>query len=644
MKEHFEQVNFDNRFPVHIQNVPLKHFELHWHSYLEIFFTLEGSIMITTNSLSFYLDEGDICFLNSGVIHSVSQTGVNNRVINMKIATTENGPFYKMNRFRFDDTKYLNDLKNNLVPLSSLQQILFYIYYEYKKKLPGYKSMILSLLNALFGIMIRFSYLVPKSDSDFMSDGSLERLNVILQYLDEHYSEKISLQNMAKQLHMNYYYLSHFFKDTAGVSFQEYVNRLRLDKSLTLLVDRGKTITSIALETGFPNTKSYTTAFKAKYGMLPSKYRIDYIEHSPYSGSGILPETIPSEQIGQEFLSAPDDIDRFLKLYFAMRENEPHTEALPDSILDENSAARSTESQISYIDLHFDSNVVSMKSIQVSKPVLVIDADALTFYSTDILLSLFSAIPFSGYALTQEPIDTPFFGAARQKIETHGLQEVSPVPASESSLRKDLRLLNYTSMQSCCLIHQFIKNRQLPEALSLSLIQLEKSGSPLDIGSLFFTLQGIPTPAYFAYSFLYHLSGRIIKEGANYILLQDNDYFFLLFCDKQITRFLENEQNKELNLSSYFSFLKETAAEQLSFHFPTGKNYRCKLSTLCADHGSIFDAWYSHGAPLKLQPDDIAYYRGIVQPMIKKYDILPGQTLSIEVPPLGCGLAEIHAV
>ncbi len=96
MKEHFDQANFDTRFPVQIQYESIKRFELHWHSYLEIFFTLEGSIVITSDNLSFYLDAGDICFLNSGVIHSISQTGIYNRIINMKISVTEKGPFYKL--------------------------------------------------------------------------------------------------------------------------------------------------------------------------------------------------------------------------------------------------------------------------------------------------------------------------------------------------------------------------------------------------------------------------------------------------------------------------------------------------------------------------------------------------------------------
>lgn len=626
MKEHFEQIPFDNRFPVQIQNTSLNHFELHWHSYIEIFFTLEGSIVITTDSLSFYLDKGDICFLNSGVIHSINQAGVNNRVMSLKISTSEKGPFYKLNRFRFDDGKYLNDLKNNQVPLSSLQQILFYIYYEYEKKLPGYKNLILSLINALFGIMIRFRYLVPKTDAEGAIDNSLERLNGILQYLDEHYSEKISLQDMAEQLHMNYYYLSHFFKNTAGVTFQEYINRLRLDKSLSLLADRDKTITSIALETGFPNTKAYTNAFKTKYGMLPSKYRAAYIEHSPDSGSGISPEIVSDEQLGQAFLSDSGDIKRFLSLYPTFSDQDF-----------KNVITNKQRKEFEIKDF-----CSSGTEFHAPLPILNIDADALTFFPTDSLIALFQTIPFGGYAVSQDFVDSAFLTAAKQKIESSGIREITPAPPCEMLLVPEWQLLNYSALQSCHIVREFLTKQDIPKAIPLSLTQIAQCDTPLDVGSLLCTLQGIPSPAYFTFSLLYRLSGQIIRQSPEYLLLQNGNRLFLLFCSSSLSAFLAYKKKKDFTISSYFSFLKGTPAEFLIFHLPQNGRYSCKLTVITSGHGCIADSWYCCGATKKLNNDDITYFHNTVRPSYIKYEELPNQTLAFELPPLGCGLAEIQ--
>lgn len=297
MKEHFEQTFFDTGFPIQINLDTIVHFELHWHNYIEIFFTLEGSVEITTDDLTFILDEGDICFLNSGVVHSIRQTELKNRVMTLKISPSEKGPVHDLWRLKFDHYKYLNDLSNNKVPLTTFQQILLYLYHEYDKKLSGYENMVQSLLNALFGIMKRQEYLILKTDTDQTLDRHLDRLNYILQYLDSHYQEPLSLQDIADRMHMNYHYLSHFFKNIAGISFQDYLNQLRLDKSLQLLKNKTNTITSIALNTGFPSTKAYTRSFKNKYGILPSEYRQNIQKHSINSKNSAMTERSRSDTL-----------------------------------------------------------------------------------------------------------------------------------------------------------------------------------------------------------------------------------------------------------------------------------------------------------------------------------------------------------
>jgi xylan 1,4-beta-xylosidase len=133
--------------------------------------------------------------------------------------------------------------------------------------------MILSLINACFAIMIRHSYLIPKSKDDYIGENNMERFNLILDYIKDHYNEKLSLSDLAEKMHVNYYYLSHFFKNIAGISYQEYLNGLRLNQAEMLLTTTQKSITQVAFECGFTNIKSFTGIFKTNFGMLPSEYR-----------------------------------------------------------------------------------------------------------------------------------------------------------------------------------------------------------------------------------------------------------------------------------------------------------------------------------------------------------------------------------
>lgn len=273
MVNNFEYTFMDNDFPVRIFLQNINHFKLHWHNHIEILYVLDGSIRITTNGINFKLDKGHICYINSGVIHSTSRGDEDNLILTIHITDSKKSVFYNFKDMKFNHETYLDNFQKNMVPLTDLQNLLLKIYIEYKNKLPGYENMILSHINACFAIMIRHYYLVPKEKADYIAENNLKRFILILDYINDHYTEKLSLYDLSEKMHMNYYYLSHFFKDIAGISYQEYLNGLRLNQSEVLLTTTKKNITQIALECGFPNIKSFTNIFKMNLGMLPTAYR-----------------------------------------------------------------------------------------------------------------------------------------------------------------------------------------------------------------------------------------------------------------------------------------------------------------------------------------------------------------------------------
>ena len=273
MDNKFEYTFIDNDFPVRIFLQNINHFKLHWHNHIEILYVLDGSIRITTNGINFKLDKGHICFINSGVIHSTNRGDEDNLILIIHITDSKKSVFYNFKDMKFNHETYLDNFLKNMVPLTDLQNLLLKIYIEYQNKLPGYENMILSHINACFAIMIRHYYLVPKDNSDYIAENNLKRFNLILDYINDHYTEKLSLHDLSEKMHMNYYYLSHFFKEIAGISYQEYLNGVRLNQSEALLTTTKKNITQIALECGFPNIKSFTNIFKQNLGMLPTEYR-----------------------------------------------------------------------------------------------------------------------------------------------------------------------------------------------------------------------------------------------------------------------------------------------------------------------------------------------------------------------------------
>ena len=99
------------------------------------------------------------------------------------------------------------------------------------------------------------------------------RIRSILDYIDVHYEDKISLQDIADNLDISVYYLSHYFKNYMGVGLQEYIMRFRCEKARRLLLTTRESVLSISLMCGFSDAKYLTQRFRKQYGTSPGEYR-----------------------------------------------------------------------------------------------------------------------------------------------------------------------------------------------------------------------------------------------------------------------------------------------------------------------------------------------------------------------------------
>jgi AraC-like DNA-binding protein len=92
-------------------------------------------------------------------------------------------------------------------------------------------------------------------------------------YLQAHYSEKLSLGEVAKALNMSKFYFCKLFKKATGLHFTHYLSRLRLDKAKTLLLNPHLRISEIAFEIGFQSLTHFNRVFKELTGESPTDFR-----------------------------------------------------------------------------------------------------------------------------------------------------------------------------------------------------------------------------------------------------------------------------------------------------------------------------------------------------------------------------------
>ncbi len=95
----------------------------------------------------------------------------------------------------------------------------------------------------------------------------------VTNYIDKHYCDGVSLEEVAEATGISRYYVSHLFKELMDNTFVGYVNELRLNHAALLLVTTDSPIIEIASKSGFNNLSNFNRAFKMHFGKTPSAYR-----------------------------------------------------------------------------------------------------------------------------------------------------------------------------------------------------------------------------------------------------------------------------------------------------------------------------------------------------------------------------------
>lgn len=110
-----------------------------------------------------------------------------------------------------------------------------------------------------------------------VSGGELSALSARAEeYIQQHYSEDISLESCAAYVDISYTYLSRTFKKEFGVNFVEYLNQIRIQKSQSLLVSQKYSIKECAEMVGFHNYSYFFKVFKQNVGMTPNEFIAKY--------------------------------------------------------------------------------------------------------------------------------------------------------------------------------------------------------------------------------------------------------------------------------------------------------------------------------------------------------------------------------
>lgn len=107
---------------------------------------------------------------------------------------------------------------------------------------------------------------------------SLEKMKLILKFVENNYMEKITIEDVAKEVSLSQSHFMKYFKNTMGTSFIDYLNEYRLTMASRLLISSDSSILDIAAEVGFDNLSYFNRSFKKRFQQTPREYRKRYAQ------------------------------------------------------------------------------------------------------------------------------------------------------------------------------------------------------------------------------------------------------------------------------------------------------------------------------------------------------------------------------
>lgn len=256
----------------------------HWHKEIEIIYVKEGNVNIGVNDVPIQLKRNDIYFINGGDVHYFLASPESERIVIQFDLS-----FFQDISSLEKTNKEMRNLFSSIVQASSLwsqevadqmRQLLMTVHEENNERKSDYRYVIKAKMFEMLAILSRevpqnenWNDQVREEISSTKQMENLERLYKIFMYIEAHYQDTITLNDISAYMGFSSFYFTKFFKKNTGTTFIQFLTEYRLNKAKWILLNEDATVTEVAERTGFSSVKTFHHQFKDLMGISPLKYK-----------------------------------------------------------------------------------------------------------------------------------------------------------------------------------------------------------------------------------------------------------------------------------------------------------------------------------------------------------------------------------
>ncbi len=234
----------------------------HTHGCTELFYCVHGTGKFNIDNVMYSVSSDDLVIVNAHVQHT--EISLNTNPLEYIVLGVEGMEFTFANHGDNHTIISCRDIRNDVLYLLNL------LLKEIGDQNDGFETVCQDLLEVLFIHLLRDS-LLGIQPVDTKRAGS--EMAAVKRYIDEHFSENITLDILADNSHVNKYYLSHAFADEYGIAPINYLISRRITESKYYLSNTDTSLSKISGLLGFSSPSYFAQVFHKAEGVSPSFYR-----------------------------------------------------------------------------------------------------------------------------------------------------------------------------------------------------------------------------------------------------------------------------------------------------------------------------------------------------------------------------------
>ncbi len=258
----------------------------HKHDYYEFYFPVAGKIEMEVNGKRTPLNNRSTAVIPPGTIHR---------------AVTESDERSYCRYVFWISRSYLRRLRDKMPSLAYIAEQAesgHYIHHFSGNEYTSIQAKILRLIEedkadryghdvftdiVISDLLMTLSRLIYEQDHPLRMEKNTDTVQAMIEYIDQHLEEELSLETLGEQFYISKYYAAHEFKERTGISVHQYIIKKRLERCADE-IKTGKSVSRIYSDYGFQDYSAFFRAFKKEYNLSPKEYQKAYLHDPMFPG------------------------------------------------------------------------------------------------------------------------------------------------------------------------------------------------------------------------------------------------------------------------------------------------------------------------------------------------------------------------